>query len=115
MGLEPAPSIAIDRRGNVIVAASAFDGTNGVFRLFKYAAADGALLWHKRQIGPGDGLISAVALDGFDNSFSPERSAKEQIVSFTLPNMRRQTAWRSGKRSFGADQLLWWQPRGKRD
>jgi hypothetical protein len=68
-------SMGVDRSGNVVVAGTSYNNApcwcynDQDYYLAKYAAADGALLWEKRQKGPGKFAeqFTAVALDGSGN------------------------------------------------
>ena len=64
-----AAALALDASGNVLVTGQSWNGTNDDFYTVKYAAADGALLWEQRFIGPAnrDDLARAVAVDGNGN------------------------------------------------
>jgi uncharacterized delta-60 repeat protein len=69
-GSDGARSVAVDRKGNVIVTGSSIGGAGGTeFYTAKYATADGALLWEKRYHSPtglGD-RPAAVRVDGDGN------------------------------------------------
>jgi len=69
-GSDGARSVAVDRKGNVIVTGSSIGGAGGTeFYTAKYATADGALLWEKRYHSPaglGD-RPTAVRVDGDGN------------------------------------------------
>ncbi len=63
-GYDRASAVAVDGSGNVVVTGFSGNATNNDYYTAKYAAADGALLWEKRDPGGG---ASAVAVDGSGN------------------------------------------------
>jgi hypothetical protein len=61
-----ASALAVDGSGNVVVTGYSFNGTNSDYYTAKYAAADGTLLWEKRD-SEGGGGPTALAVDGSGN------------------------------------------------
>jgi len=63
-------AVAIDSKGNVAVAGTAFGGSSGYdYYTAKYAAADGALLWERRYDRPAHGpdMVAGATVDANDN------------------------------------------------
>lgn len=63
-GYDSASALALDGTGNVVVTGISISGGQASFYTAKYAAADGALLWEKRQAG---NQAEAVAVDRSGN------------------------------------------------
>jgi outer membrane protein assembly factor BamB len=84
--------VAVDSAGNVIVTGISL-GSNGSYDLYtaKYAYADGALLWEKRDPGPssGDDYPEALALDTNGNVLISAHSSDSNgsyVVKYAAAN-----------------------------
>ena len=92
-GTDQACAVAVDGSGNVLVTGHSFGSEDGSrFHTFKYAAADGALLWQKRSTNSTEDFAEAVAVDGSGNvivagySFSSEGDTDFYTMKYAAAN-----------------------------
>ena len=92
---DAANSVVVDSAGNVVVTGSSRGASsNDDYYTAKYAAADGALLWEARYVGPGLGseVANSVAVDAAGNvvvtgySIGPDSNSNYYTAKYAAAN-----------------------------
>jgi hypothetical protein len=75
-GDDIAYSLALDGAGNALVTGFSFNGTTNDWLTIKYASANGAVLWQKSFINPGNGsdIAPAITVDASGDVVAAGRS-----------------------------------------
>ena len=106
-GDDIAYSVKLDGAGNAFVTGFSFNGTTNDWMTIKYASANGAVLWQKSFISPGNGsdIAPALAVDASGNVIAAGRNfngANQDIQAIKYASLDGAVLWQYAYAGTGA-------------